>query len=84
MTELHVVPDLPDTEDGGDGEGPGFDELMLMAQRILESAISKIDWDQISAPLARNLVVDPEDARTISRLCKVATIAVYFEEGLDG
>jgi hypothetical protein len=79
--ELFVVPTpaIGGADDGGDGpDYPDLDELMLMAQRIIESAIAKIDWNEIALPLASHLVTDPEDAKVIAKLAESAVIEVSF------
>lgn len=80
MTDLFVVPDLPETDDDGDGSEPPFDELMLMAQRIMESALSKTDWEAEVLPVAKYLVTDPEDAKVIAKLAANAIIEISFPE----
>ena len=78
---LAVVP--PIDADFGDGDGGGedfqdFDELMLMAQRLLESAIANTDWSKYES-VAKHLVVDPAYAKVIVKLMHQAKVAVYFE-----
>lgn len=72
VTPIPVPIEEPTDGDGGD---LSLDDLMFLSQRIMLTAISKVNWSNLQSTAAM-LVEDEGDVRTIVKLMENAQIEV--------
>ena len=81
-----IFPDLSGIFDTSPREAPGlvdpddldFDDLVFLAERLMLSAIAKIDWADLGESLAPVVVDDEQDVKDIVRIMKGATVRIEF------